>query len=276
MSAQGGAGASAGAGMGGGGGSEPWSPAALSGLVLWLDAGSGVTTAGLSSNLRVSEWQDRSGKGNHARQAEPVQQPRLVTGALSRLPAIEFNGQFTRLLIPDNETLEPGTEDFTIEIVAAWTNSFIPTDGNWGYGTLYAKQAPLPPYKGIGFWANDWLTQSANLLFQVDLSVGSWVASDGLTLNDGNFRLHGARRTGTAAGAGALQVRINGSIAAVWELGAPVDLDGSGEVATIGGGFSSTQGLDGAIAEMVFVRGALSDDDLGRLETYINQKYSLW
>jgi hypothetical protein len=247
----------------------------LSELVLWLDAGFGISTSGLPANLRVNTWQDRSGKGNHAGQSHPDAQPRFAKGAVGDRPALEFNGQSTYMSIPDDETLEPGWKDFTIEIVAAWTNSQLPAGSYGGYGTLFNKQAPSYPYTGLSVWANDFVYYSGQFMILIE-NPYEWVTSLGPALNDGNFRLYAARRVGTANGAGEIEVRVNGVPSPRWALFEPVNLSGSGTPATIGGRESPNQQLVGSIAEIVFVRGAMSSQDLHTLETYLNDKYSLW
>jgi hypothetical protein len=57
------------------------------GLVLWLDAGKGITaTSG------VSKWEDQSGSGNHAVQATASYQPTYVGGELNDNPVVRFPG----------------------------------------------------------------------------------------------------------------------------------------------------------------------------------------
>jgi len=57
------------------------------GLVLWLDAGKGITaTSG------VSKWEDQSGGGNHAVQATASYQPTYITNGLNGYPVVRFPG----------------------------------------------------------------------------------------------------------------------------------------------------------------------------------------
>jgi hypothetical protein len=73
------------------GGSSPSLPSVSTGtLQLWLKAGVGVITNGSG---RVSQWQDQSGNGNNASQANGSDQPLLVNPAgIGGLPAVRFNG----------------------------------------------------------------------------------------------------------------------------------------------------------------------------------------
>lgn len=63
----------------------PWQ---LSGLVLWLDAGSAGTIHG---GVSVSVWDDRSGNGRNAIQPDTGKQPAPITTTLSPR-AINFEG----------------------------------------------------------------------------------------------------------------------------------------------------------------------------------------
>jgi hypothetical protein len=62
---------------------------AASALKLWLQSDTGVV---LDGQGRVTRWEDQSGSGNHASQADPAKQPRLTTGATTGLPVIQFSG----------------------------------------------------------------------------------------------------------------------------------------------------------------------------------------
>jgi len=61
-------------------------PTDIGGLVLWLDAGQGVTESG---NI-VSAWADQSGQGNNFSQSTAAYQPTFVASAFNTLPAISF------------------------------------------------------------------------------------------------------------------------------------------------------------------------------------------
>jgi len=63
-----------------------FSPTNLSGLRLWLDAGTAVPTNG-----SVSLWLDKSGKTNNAVQATTAAQPLLITNLLNALPVVRFD-----------------------------------------------------------------------------------------------------------------------------------------------------------------------------------------
>ena len=60
------------------------------GLVLWLDAGKGIT-APVNGNP-VSMWLDQSGNDNHAAQTNSLFQPTYVTNELNGNPVVRFSG----------------------------------------------------------------------------------------------------------------------------------------------------------------------------------------
>lgn len=72
-----------------GAGAAPWTPAALSGLVLWLDNALITEAAGL-----VTAWPDLSGAGNHGAQANPsLQGDYEATGWNGAQPSVLLNGE---------------------------------------------------------------------------------------------------------------------------------------------------------------------------------------
>jgi hypothetical protein len=67
-------------------------------LLVWLDAGAGVTASGGS----VSAWADQSGNGNNAAQATAGDQPTLVASSagFNGQPVLSFNGSSDYLQAP--------------------------------------------------------------------------------------------------------------------------------------------------------------------------------
>ncbi len=71
-------------------------------FVLWLKADAGVTSDG---NGYVSQWNDQSGAGNNAAEADPNLEPTLVNGAINGKPAVHFDGGNDGLASPHNPSL---------------------------------------------------------------------------------------------------------------------------------------------------------------------------
>jgi len=83
----------------------PGGVGSTSNMVLWFSADHGVT----APTLAVSQWDDRSGRGNHATQLTANRQPAFLTNAINGYPAIQFDNDQAApdlLRVPDNATLE--------------------------------------------------------------------------------------------------------------------------------------------------------------------------
>jgi hypothetical protein len=81
------------------------------GLVLWLDAGEGVTAAS-----GVSKWEDQSGNINDAVQTDESKKPMIVMDELNSKPVVRFDGVDDHFII--DAILAEGTSGRTILIVA--------------------------------------------------------------------------------------------------------------------------------------------------------------
>jgi hypothetical protein len=242
---------------------QPFMPSQLSGLVLWLDANQSVVT----SQSKVSTWMDRSNRNNNAGQSVAALQPSLVTGVVNGLPVIRFAN--TALQVTDSATLQWGTDDFALLVVAGYKNA---TTSGLGYGMFVAKQETPYPYAGPALWGN-YTAPSLNTVIglQAD-SSGTRYAISTAAKNDGVIRLYTGRRVGTS-----LEVRVNGTAQGT-ATATSVNVSAPGRPLFIGGVPGTTtvsQALDGDIAEIVAVHGALSDAELTQLETYLKAKYGL-
>jgi len=270
----GGSGSGGATGVGGAAGAVgSWTPGRLSGLVLWLSAGNGV----VANNNHVVTWSDQSGNSNNAAQSTTARQPTLVAGVINGRPVVRFDGSMTGLQVTDSSSLQWGTDDFTVEVVASFTNST--TVGN-GYALLVAKPntTASPYYPGAGLWANYVVSGVNQPVFGVQLQGGTGysVASPvGTALNDGNPRLYGGRRTGGTN----LEARINGAQVGATVNPTAVDVSEVGYPLFIGAQITSTntvvEALKGDVAEIVAVRGSLTTSELLELESYLRMKYGL-
>jgi len=267
----------AGAGGDGGDSAGGWSPAALAGLALWLDAGWGVDTAGAGANRTVATWHDRSGNSNDASQSTATGQLRFMTGAINGRPAAGFDGRTDWLNVADSESLHLGKEPFAVALVASWTNSAEATDESGGYGTLLAKQTGGPPWTGLSLWGNNSYSglPEATLLFQLE-QPATWVTSNSAGLNDGLVRAYGARLSKPTPADSFVETRINSVVTRRRLDGPPPDISNPGVPLEIGGRGRAYQAMSGLIAEVVIVRGELSDEGCALLDDYFRVKYGLW
>ena len=245
----------------------PFTPASLgAGLVVWLEASHGVTqTAG-----KVSSWGDQSGHANAAVQTIAAQQPTVHPAGVAKRTTLAFDGVASGLSIADAASLRWGLDDYTIEIVASYTNT-PSTDDVAGYGALWTKGTPAYPFPGVALFGNTIAgTPGSNLLAQVktpDDTPRGWVNSKADGLNDGTFRVFGTRRVGQTR----LEARVDGAVTTATV--AAVDVSTGGQPVWIGSREGSLQLLHGEIAEIVAYRGALQDADVATLEAYLRDKY---
>ena len=259
--------------------------AAIPGVVLWLDAAKGVT----ANAGKVTAWADQSSSHNDANQQNANWQPTLVAAGIGGLPSVHFTatepgggnqGSYGTLLnIADSATLQWGSEDYLIEVVTRYDNMptvTSATDRATGYGTLYSKQTQNPqlPAEGVAFFAQ-----------HAGLRHGGW--HDGVLVvrvrrvrrdergtqasTMAAARLLGTQRTGTTT----LALRVNG-VETATETVQTMNVDEVGTGARIGAsGDATIARLDGDIAEMIAVKGAITGTDLATIERYLTAKYGL-
>lgn len=84
-----------------------FTPREISGLTIWLDA---QDTSTLTFNsTTVSQWSDKSGKGNHATQGTALAQPKYVASGIGGRPALEGRhdgSNASQMAITDNASLD--------------------------------------------------------------------------------------------------------------------------------------------------------------------------
>jgi hypothetical protein len=246
----------------------PWTPARLPGLALWLSADIGVITQG---GTTVSTWSDQSANKNTATQSFAAYQPNLASRTVNGHAAISFGSGPTFLQVVDSPSLQWGTGDFTVEIVA----SFDPSESSSG-GLLFAKQNLEAPYAGPSMWANEPLSPfTPGFWVGIKSTTGYYALSTPpFALDNGATHLFAGMRDGTS-----LEARIDGSQTAIQPLQPPpVDINATGQFLFIGGQphlDTVMQSFIGNIEEIVAVGGILAPADLSRLESYLMTRYAL-
>jgi hypothetical protein len=229
------------------------------GLVLWLNAEKGVT-----GTANVSAWADQSGNGNNFSQAAGANQPSLTGNAVNGHSALQFtaNGDSFLEEEPLSTTLTFGTGDYEVMEVVAYDNTPA-NEQSKGYACLWVSS----PTQGI--FANNPSVPNASLYVQM---AGTSIASAATTFNDAAYHRLGARRKGTV-----LEARADGVVAMTAITGTQ-DVTAGSIGAFIGGRVpaeGANQALNGHIAEVVAVKGTVSDADAALLETYFKTKYGL-
>lgn len=242
----------------GGAAGAAWTPAELTSLALWLDADDAGTITLNGSN--VSQWSDKSGNARHAVQATAAYQPLYSAAGFNGKPTVRFNQNFL-LETAAQFPLIARSVFLVVKETTEKSNS----------GVLSVRPASGP--------FNDW-----NRLDAVAYETGT--ISEQFAVYSGNYTITpgpGGLASGIygevkAAGTGTLF--INGASAGNdTAFTEPAALSGGGYVLGarwISGAVSFTSlGLDGDIAEVVYVGATVSTDDRQKLEGYLAHKWAL-
>lgn len=233
-----------------------FTPAKLSGLVLWLDAQE-TSTLTVSAG-KVSKWADRTSYQTHAL-ATPGYEPTVGTDALTTKPVLLFNKSFMTINTVTKTELEWGaTSDFTIALVA----SYAPPSGSIVFRKILNSE---------GFQLVN-VSGETRLRFGVDLAVTGNAVSDDMAYNDAKLRLYTLRRKGSGL---VLEMRVNGTSTATKGLPAVLDVSALGAPIQLGARDGTTDPMTGAMGEIVAIDGPLSDPDLAALEAYLKTKWGL-
>jgi hypothetical protein len=245
-------------------GSLSWTPSALPGLVLWLDAAKGI---GATTGSLVSLWSDQSPSHNDATQSNASYQPLLLGSDIGGLPGLRFDGVRTFLAIADKPSMQWGMSDYTIAVVARFSITMGTTNQ-----MLFQKPTVNAPWDGPSLYVRgDKPSLGTTATSQISENVYTTSAQNGL--NDVPHLFTG-RRFGST-----IQIRVDGVVAGESNQVPAVDLSSVGQPVMIGqNGYQPSPGfeaLQGDISEMVAVAGSITDADLLSLECHLVTKYGL-
>ena len=248
------------------------SPLDVPGLVLWLDGRRGVT-----GNATVSAWADQTSYHNDATQSVVALQP--VPSFINGVPSLHFSAGTlatagTMLEIQDAPSLDWGTGDFYVAIVARFDNTFV-DGGNdeFATGMLFAK-APLATSVGPLLTANILgeleQTNQVGLGFSLNPSLpDDWIITN-TPYNNGTPHLIAMQRVGLL-----LELRVDCATVAQNE-------SDDGDISAVGanvmiGSFGAGQlaRLDGDVGDILAVAGTLTADDWDSLEVLEVNKWGL-
>lgn len=252
-----------------------FNPGSVSCVVLWLDAGKGVT-----QNMNaVSKWADQSGKGNDATQNINNRMPSLVMNGINNLPTLHFaqgmgqQGNGNMLVINDSMTMQWGTGDFALWIVGRYNN--LPNNNFSTASGLFFGKTMQGMFGGVGLQLVGNYFQGgqgvqAGLGATVDNTQANTITQAGM-YNDNMPRAFGYRRAGAT-----LELRLNGmAIATKQEQGMP-DVSAPNQIARIGAdGDATFRRLNGDISEVIGCKGSISMQDLAAIDGYLKTKYNL-
>ena len=246
---------------------------AVSGLALWLDANKGVTqNAG-----KVSSWADQSGNNNNAVQSNANNRPGFTAAAINSLPGVHFDmaaqaGTF--MTIVDAATLSWSTGDYYLVAVLRYNNDPLQQGGFTNrFGTVYFKEGQNPSAGPVLFANGPGNTVTSGFATQMSAAAADRLLSTGNGYNDNKGQAFSVHRGGTT-----LELRHNGALDGTKTVTA-VDVSAPTIDVTIGasggGGNFAASRLNGDIAEVIAVKGAISNGDLTGIEGYLKAKYAL-
>ena len=265
----------AGGGDAGDGGS--FNVGGVSGLALWLKSDTGVT----AMSGVVSEWADQSGNSNNASESRAGLQPTVLVSGINGLPTIHFASaacanclggfQGNDLLINDSPTLEWGTTDFLVEVVARYSND--PTSvSHDAFGALYISiyGPPNTATAGLGLYGNVF-KEPNDLATSSAIEAYIWgqpaAISSGAGYNNDLPHVFAIQRVGTT-----LSVRIDAAAVGSQTI-ASADTGKTG--GRLGGCENAqAQRLEGDISEVIAVKGTIAPSDLTGIEGYLKARYA--
>lgn len=228
--------------------SSGFSPASISGLVLWLkaDAGTFQTIGGSPATADgdpVGQWLDQSSQANHAAGASDSVRPTLKLSIQNGLPMILGDSVDDYLLLASNLEVTVGTVFAVYKKAVAATNLII-------VGSNTSNAAVEDFSDGDYYWVGDGGTY-ANLDFAATATtaLGVWKKS---------------------GGAGNYITRKNGS-----------ELTGAGNTNTttfrrVGSRASGPDPWRGYLGEILVYDSALSVPDTSAVEAYLNTRWGVY
>lgn len=219
-----------------------WTPAAFGPrLLLWLDGADGSSLT-VNAADAISQWNDRSGAGDHARQDQSLAQPTWETGSINGLAAARFDGVDDSLDLDGSLLVD---RQYSIAAVARRTSARPSNMYLGGSGTELA----------LGWEASESLGhQHADTWNRADVEpfvagAGAQVHLVSTSLSTRLFRVDGAPHT-ASGGVEPLESWPDASV-----------------------GSSRGSSFEGYVGEIVVVDGALSSAELSRLEGYLAWKW---
>jgi len=247
-----------------------WDPSELGAdLALWLDASDASTITLNGSN--VSQWDDKSGNGNHVSNATAATQPPYLATGWNGKPTLSFTQSGLEFLFKDGVSNFNSDEDFTI----ASAFEFLQAYNNWdmiaGWRSVpnsNSGTSGAPVLQGMG--NSDQIgyhfTDAADTRIKVDVTVrlGKKVATI-------------SRSGGTNGNNGAATATSTGFSQATYDTDTTQTFPSSAATGFQVGGRqqSATQYGNKYISEVVGCNTKLSTADRQKLEGYLAWKWGL-
>jgi len=210
------------------------SPPDIAGLKLWLDAGVGT---GAGPTEPVAQWDDQSGLGNHATQAEPTQQALLQDNIVNGRPVLRFD-------------LDDG---YTTPLVLNTPCTVF---------AVYAFSGSTSDPRRVVQGSNNWLLGPYG--FVHDFFNGT-AFTDGPAWTQNQFVVQAAWQNGTVS-----RNFVNGAF-----VGAALGAGTSPGTLALGTAGQFAEPLGGDLAEVIACDSALSDANMARVWNYLRGKWDL-
>lgn len=261
-----------------------WSPAALTGLQLWLDAADATTILEAAADPAedgdtVSQWSDKSGNVRHATASTTAKPTYRATGQNGR-GSIEFNGSSNYLSVGTTSTfnfLHNNTDSLVVFVFKAGTSS----DPNTFY-VLFDNCSLTANNAGYSLYYDDRASVPRNNAFssQVGRSTPSQPASQNVGLDaivPNQYHIYMERlRAGNATASSRSQSYVDGYNFPVAEnafTGAHVTSNHT-SVSRIGAAVSGVGYLLGNIAEVIACNNP-NTADWPNLQRYLSDKWGI-
>ncbi len=254
------------AGLGAGGlraeAQEAWTPADLgANLALWLD-GQDVSTMTTNASGQISQWQDKSGGGNHAAQSAAANQPTYSAAQFGGRGAAMFDGDSDHLNLT-NKGMFRNVSGASIAAVARSDNT---------------GEARRLVYVTIG------PNQSRNRQALMQRSGSAqWICQFRRLDGDANMSQASSQANTAATGVTIAVTDYARNVVALYENGFETgssNFAGSGNtsdtdsfVAFVGANEGTPQFWQGPVGEIVAVKSALSAADREKLEGYLAHRW---
>ena len=223
--------------------SQAWTPASIA-TAAWYDAADATTIT--QSSGSVSQWNDKSGNGNHATQSNASNRPVTGSRAIGGKNALEFsNAGSQSMSMPALDII--GREAWAVFVLDSYATTasqlILGGGGNVQVGVNSGTQ-------NLRLWC------AANP-YSADTKSTATVAVSSPTL------------AGWLAHTDTKKFSINGTLQTTG------DTYNSGSMSATNIGRGQYAIMDGAIGEIVVTSGVLSTDDRQRLEGYLAHKWGL-
>lgn len=239
-----------------------FTPAAISGLVLWLDA-SNAGTITVDGADNVGQWSDGSGAGRHLTQADTLRKPKYIANVFGSLPAVRTDGG-----------------DDIMETATTAASEFYGS-GTQGFTAIYAGRRQAETGRTFSFWhaAADqrfWFDRDIPASSTSDGHLRTPVSADYITAAPYNGITSGINTYRWTSGNAWSLRRCIAGVATSWNGGVV-----SGSMTTAGKFAIGSDGVRGNVpgpfnfAELAWYSRELTNTETGYLETYLGGKWGI-